>query len=102
MFVYAGLFGTGSLIYGRIAQAIVWVVAFVVSGVVLMRVVRRIWSAERAGSPAARLQRSPRTARAPRRSFSPRGLGTRMREPTTNDVARAGTGSGRRLPGRRQ
>jgi solute:Na+ symporter, SSS family len=46
MFVYAGLFGTGSLIYGRISQSIVWAVLFVVSGVVLMRVVMRVWSAD--------------------------------------------------------
>ncbi|MGH7650452.1 MAG: sodium:solute symporter family transporter, partial [Gemmatimonadaceae bacterium] len=46
MFVYAGLFGTGSLIYGRITQSIVWAVLFVVSGVVLLRVVMRVWSSE--------------------------------------------------------
>jgi len=46
MFVYAALFGTGSIIYGRTLQASVWLVAFLVSGVVLMRVVRRIWSAD--------------------------------------------------------
>jgi Na+/proline symporter len=38
MFVYAGLFGTGSLIYGRTTAAILWAVAFVVSGGVLLRV----------------------------------------------------------------
>ena len=42
--VYAGLFGTGSLIYGRISQSILWTVVFVVSGVVLLGVVRRLWS----------------------------------------------------------
>jgi dTDP-glucose pyrophosphorylase len=46
MFVYSGLFGTGSLIYGRIAQSIMWGVLFIVSGVVLTRVVMRVWSAE--------------------------------------------------------
>ncbi|MGH7603092.1 MAG: sodium:solute symporter family transporter, partial [Gemmatimonadaceae bacterium] len=46
MFVYAGLFGTGSLIYGRISQSILWGVAFVVSGFVLMRVVMRVWAGE--------------------------------------------------------
>ncbi len=46
MFVYAGLFGTGSLIYGRISQSILWAVLFVISGVVLMRVVMRVWSSD--------------------------------------------------------
>jgi dTDP-glucose pyrophosphorylase len=46
MFVYAGLFGTGSLIYGRNSQSIMWGVLFVVSGVVLTRVVMRVWTSE--------------------------------------------------------
>ncbi|MGI8403101.1 MAG: sodium:solute symporter family transporter [Gemmatimonadaceae bacterium] len=46
MFVYAGLFGTGSLIYGRISQSILWAVLFVISGVVLARVVMRVWASE--------------------------------------------------------
>jgi SSS family solute:Na+ symporter len=46
MFVYAGLFGTGSLIYGRISQSIVWAGLFVISGVVLLRVVMRVWATE--------------------------------------------------------
>jgi Na+/proline symporter len=37
-FVYAGLFGTGSLIYGRMGAALLWGVAFVISGGVLLRV----------------------------------------------------------------
>jgi glucose-1-phosphate thymidylyltransferase len=45
-FVYAGLFGTGSLIYGRDTHSIVWAVLFVISGFVLLRVVRRIWASE--------------------------------------------------------
>jgi Na+/proline symporter/dTDP-glucose pyrophosphorylase len=45
-FVYAGLFGTGSLIYGRDTHSIVWAVLFVISGFVLLRVVRRIWATE--------------------------------------------------------
>ena len=44
-FVYAGLFGTGSFIYGRTTHALVWLVAFVISGAVLLQVVRRAWSA---------------------------------------------------------
>jgi len=46
MFVYAGLFGAGSFIYGRTLQASLWLVAFIVSGVVLTRVVMRLWGAE--------------------------------------------------------
>jgi len=45
-FVYAGLFGTGSLIYGRVSQSIVWAVLFVISGAVLLSVVRRVWATE--------------------------------------------------------
>lgn len=45
-FVYAALFGTGSIIYGKTFQASIWAVAFLVSGFVLMRVVSRIWSAD--------------------------------------------------------
>jgi Na+/proline symporter/dTDP-glucose pyrophosphorylase len=46
MFIYAALFGTGSIIYGRTLQASIWIVAFLISGFVLMTVVRRIWSAD--------------------------------------------------------
>ncbi len=45
-FVYAGLFGTGSVIYGRTWQALLWLAAFLVSGTVLLRVVRRAWATE--------------------------------------------------------
>jgi dTDP-glucose pyrophosphorylase len=45
-FIYAALFGTGSIIYGKTLQASIWAVAFLVSGFVLMRVVSRIWSAD--------------------------------------------------------
>ena len=45
-FVYAGLFGTGSLLYGRMPQFAMWLVVFVVSGVGLARVLRGFWSAE--------------------------------------------------------
>jgi Na+/proline symporter len=41
-FVYAGLFGTGSLIYGRLIAAALWAVAFVVSGTVLVVVLLRL------------------------------------------------------------
>jgi Na+/proline symporter len=49
-FVFAALFGAGTLLYGRTVQAAVWGVVFVVSGVGLVRLLRRLWSA-----PAAEL-----------------------------------------------
>ena len=48
-FVYAALFGTGSLLYGRMPQAAVWGVVFVVSGVGLLRVVPRLWGSSQRG-----------------------------------------------------
>jgi dTDP-glucose pyrophosphorylase len=63
-FVYAGLFGTGSLIYGHTTQATVWIVVFVVSGLVLVRVVQRLFSGE-----------------CTKAVILARGLGTRMRAP---------------------
>ena len=48
-FVYAALFGTGSFLYGRTAQALVWLVVFVVSGVGLLRLVPRIWGSSTSG-----------------------------------------------------
>lgn len=47
-FVYAALFGTGSFLYGRTPQALVWLAVFVVSGLGLLRLVPRLWgSSER-------------------------------------------------------
>jgi solute:Na+ symporter, SSS family len=48
-FIYAGLFGTGSALYGRTPQAIMWLAVFVVSGLALLRLVPRMWG--RAESP---------------------------------------------------
>ena len=45
-FVYSGLFGTGSLLYGRMPQFAMWLVVFVVSGIGLARVLRGFWSNE--------------------------------------------------------
>ena len=45
-FVYAGLFGTGSLLYGRLPQFAMWLVVFVLSGVGLARVLRGFWTPE--------------------------------------------------------
>jgi SSS family solute:Na+ symporter len=80
MFVYAGLFGTGSLIYGRTLQASIWLVAFIVSGFVLMQVVRRIWSAD---EPSMRSSDTSAIAAArpcTKAVILARGLGKRMRE----------------------
>lgn len=80
MFVYAGLFGTGSLIYGRTLQATIWFVAFVISGAVLMQVVRRIWSTdetELVGSETSAIAAARPCTKA---VILARGLGKRMRE----------------------
>jgi Na+/proline symporter len=42
-FVYAALFGTGSFLYGRTVQGIVWLVIFVATGAALLRLVPRLW-----------------------------------------------------------
>ncbi len=80
MFVYAGLFGTGSLIYGRTVAASVWIVAFVISGIVLWQVVRRIWTAD---EPALRGSETSAIAAArpcTKAVILARGLGKRMSE----------------------
>ena len=48
LFVYAALFGTGSILYGRTAQAALWVVLFVLSGLGLIRLLPRLWSGREA------------------------------------------------------
>jgi solute:Na+ symporter, SSS family len=46
--VYAALFGTGSFLYGRVAQGTMWAVVFVVAGTAMIRTLPAIWrSAER-------------------------------------------------------
>jgi SSS family solute:Na+ symporter len=42
-FVYAALFGAGSFLYGRMTQASVWAVLFVVSGLGLLRILPSMW-----------------------------------------------------------
>jgi glucose-1-phosphate thymidylyltransferase len=78
-FVYAGLFGTGSLIYGRTIHTFVWFVVFVVSGVILWQVVKQTWAnkPELAGS-----ETSSRAAHRPctKAVVLARGVGSRMRE----------------------
>jgi Na+/proline symporter len=44
LFVYAALFGTGSILYGRPAAAALWIAVFLGSGVALARLVPRLWS----------------------------------------------------------
>ncbi len=44
LFVYSALFGSGSMLYGKWPQAWVWIVLFVVSGVWLVRLLRRMWA----------------------------------------------------------
>jgi hypothetical protein len=43
-FIYSALFGTGSLIYGKTPQALMWLAVFVVSLVGLVRLLPRMWS----------------------------------------------------------
>jgi Na+/proline symporter len=44
LFVYSALFGTGSLLYGRMPQFVAWLVVFVVSGVGMAKVLRGFWA----------------------------------------------------------
>jgi glucose-1-phosphate thymidylyltransferase len=81
MFVYAALFGTGSFIYGRTGQALVWLLILVVAGTVLVRTVLRLFSGEHdaAGGESSAVA----DARPVRKAvILARGLGTRMRDPT--------------------
>ena len=43
-FIYSALFGTGSALYGRTAQAAVFAALFVVSGLGLLRLMPKLWS----------------------------------------------------------
>jgi Na+/proline symporter len=48
LFIYSALFGTGSFLYGRTSQALIFLAVFLLSGVWLIRLVPRLWgSAER-------------------------------------------------------
>ena len=47
-FIYSALFGTGSALYGRTPQAILWGVVFLVSGFGLLRLVPRMWGKQEA------------------------------------------------------
>jgi SSS family solute:Na+ symporter len=50
VFVYAGLFGTGSFLYGRTGPGVMWLVAFLASGAGLVRLLPRLWRGEEAGA----------------------------------------------------
>jgi len=80
-FIYAALFGSGSLLYGRFAQGAIWIVLFVGSGIGLVRLLPRLWSG------AARADHSGRnviTTPATKAVILARGLGTRMRAPDSD------------------
>lgn len=47
-FVYSALFGTGSYLYGRMPQAAMWLVVFVVSGLGVRRVLAGFWAGAKA------------------------------------------------------
>jgi Na+/proline symporter len=47
-FVYAAMFGTGSFLYGRAPQGLLWLAVFAVSGLGLVRVVPRLWAGSEA------------------------------------------------------
>src|SRR5262249_4342555 len=70
---------TGSLIYGRTMTAFMWLVMFIVSGVILFRVVRSMWASE---PELAGSETSGVAARRPctKAVILARGLGSRMRE----------------------
>ncbi len=44
LFIYAALFGTGSFLYGKTTQGIVWLVIFLGSLIGLVRLLPRMWS----------------------------------------------------------
>jgi SSS family solute:Na+ symporter len=44
LFVYAALFGTGSYIYGRTGQGLMWTVVFVVCAAGLWRLLSKMWA----------------------------------------------------------
>ena len=76
VFIYAALFGSGSFLYGRWAQGTVWLVLFVASGAVLVRLLPRLW----AGAAGAESLSENVVAAPPTKAVVlARGLGTRMR-----------------------
>jgi len=51
VFVYAALFGAGSVLYGRTGPAVMWLIAFLASGAGLARLLPRMWRSEETASP---------------------------------------------------
>ena len=49
-FVYSGLFGAGSYIYGKIPLGIVWTGLFILSSWGLIKLLPRLWSKEKKAS----------------------------------------------------
>lgn len=49
-FVYSALFGTGSLLYGKMPQFYAWLVVFVLSGLGMWKVLRGFWRGTEPGS----------------------------------------------------
>ena len=76
-FVYAGLFGAGSVIYGRTVAASVWAVLFVASGLVLARVIPRLFSGE-AASPGGESSAAADARPVRKAVILAAGRGTRM------------------------
>ena len=74
-FVYAALFGSGSLLYRRWAPATIWIVLFVASGVGLVRLLSTLWSREHSDAAMP----STMTSAVVKAVVLARGLGTRMR-----------------------
>ena len=52
IFVYAGLFGAGSFLFGEATLGVLWTVAFVGSGIGLARLLPRLWGRSAAEEPA--------------------------------------------------
>ena len=50
LFVYSGLFGTGSFLYGNTSLGLVWLALFLGSGAGLVYLVPRLWSRDTATS----------------------------------------------------
>jgi hypothetical protein len=46
MFIYSALFGAGSFLYGKTAQGSVWLAAFIISGIGLIRLLPKLWASE--------------------------------------------------------
>ncbi len=74
-FVYAALFGSGSLLYRRWGPGTVWLVLFVASGIGLVRLLARLWSGDGSYEAAPTNVTSAPT----KAVVLARGLGTRMR-----------------------